>query len=61
MNKALSKPEQSYCVTRKQLLAVVTALKHFYLYWYEQKVLLRIDNTAVSWMQSLKKTLHAKQ
>lgn len=54
MSKALSKPEQSYCVTRKELLAVVSALKHFHSYLYGQRVLLRTDNAAVSWMQNLK-------
>ena len=29
MSKTMNKHEQSYCVTRKELLAVVTALKHF--------------------------------
>ncbi|CAG2217764.1 unnamed protein product [Mytilus edulis] len=37
MSKALSRPEQSYCVTRKELLAVVAALKHFHSYLYGQK------------------------
>ena len=55
MSKALSRPEQSYCVTRKELLAVVSALKHFHSYLYEQNVLLRTDNASVSWMKNLKK------
>ncbi|CAG2255154.1 unnamed protein product [Mytilus edulis] len=55
MSKALSRPEQSYCVTRKELLAVVAALKHFHSYLYGQNVLLRTDNAAVSWMKNLKK------
>ena len=40
--------------TRKELLAVVTALKNFHPYVYGQKVVLRTDNAAVSWMTSLK-------
>lgn len=55
MSKALNRAEQSYCVTRKELLAVVVSLKHFHSYLYGQQVLLRTDNAAVSWMRNLKR------
>ncbi len=55
MSKALNKYERSYCVTRKELLAVVAALKHFHIYLYGRGILLRTDNAAVSWMRNLKK------
>ena len=54
-SKSLSKPETQYCVTRKELLAVVNALKAFHSYLYGQPVLLRTDNAAVSWMNNLKR------
>ena len=54
LSKALSKHEQSYCTTRKELLAVVRALKTFHPYVYGQKVLVRTDNAAVSWVRQLK-------
>ena len=54
MSKAMNKHEQQYCVTRKELLAVVVALKNFHSYLYGQKVLLRTDNAAVTWMKNLK-------
>ena len=54
MSKALNKHEESYCTTRKELLAVVTALKNFHHYLYGQKIHLRTDNSAVSWLRSLK-------
>ena len=54
MSKALNKHETSYCVTRKELLAVVIALKTFHSYLYGQHVLLRTDNAAVSWMRNLR-------
>jgi hypothetical protein len=54
MSKALNKHETSYCTTRKELLAVIVAIKNFHPYVYGQNVLLRTDNSAVSWMQSLK-------
>jgi hypothetical protein len=47
--------EQSYCVTRKELLAVFTALRTFHHYLCGQEVLLGTDNAAVSWMKNLKK------
>ena len=34
MSKAMSKEEEKYCVTRKELLAVVTAVKFFHPYFY---------------------------
>lgn len=49
-SKALTKAERAYCVTRKELLAVVVALKKFHPYLYG-KVLLPSDNAAVSWMK----------
>jgi len=54
MSKALNKHEESYCTTRKELLAVVVALKNFHPYLYGQKIHLRTDNAAVSWLRSLK-------
>ena len=54
MSKALNKHEVAYCVTMKELLAVVVALKGFHCYLYGQEILLRTDNAAVSWMRSLK-------
>ena len=47
--------ERAYCVTRKELLAVMVALKNFHTYLNGQSVLLRTDNAAVSWMRSLKR------
>jgi len=54
MSKALNQHEQMYCVTRKELLAVVCALRNFHSYLYGQEVLLRTDNAAVSWIKNLK-------
>mgnify|MGYP001546096517 CR=1 FL=1 len=54
LSKSLNKAEQNYCVSRKELYAVVVALKKFHPYLYGQEVTLRTDNSAVSWMRSLK-------
>lgn len=54
MSKSMNKHEQNYCVTRKELLAVICALRKFHSYLYGQTILLRTDNAAVSWMRTLK-------
>ena len=54
MSKTMNKHELQYCTTRKELLAVVTALKHFHHYLLGPKVKLRTDNSAVSWIRTLK-------
>ena len=46
-SKVLSKPERNYCVTRRELLAVVKSVEHFYKYLYGRKFLLRTDRTEV--------------
>ena len=53
-SKALTKSEINYCVTRKELLAVIHGLRKFHCYLYGQKILLRTDNSAVSWIRNLK-------
>ncbi|GBL88233.1 Retrovirus-related Pol polyprotein from transposon 297 [Araneus ventricosus] len=42
-SKSLGKPERNYCVTRKELLAIVKSLEHFHHYLYGRKFLLRTD------------------
>ena len=54
MSKALNKHETSYCTTRKELFAVITALKNVHSCIYRYNVLLRTNNAAVSWMRNLK-------
>lgn len=54
MSKSMNVHETSYCISRKEILAVVKALKHFHNYLYGQEILLRTDNAAVSWMRTLK-------
>ena len=54
MSKSMNVHERAYCITRKELLAVIIALKHFHNYLYGQEVTVRTDNAAVSWMRSLK-------
>ncbi|XP_053356089.1 uncharacterized protein LOC128527651, partial [Clarias gariepinus] len=53
-SRALSGPEKNYCVTRRELLAVVAALKHFRPYLYGQSFLLRTDHASLVWLLSFK-------
>ena len=50
VSKSLEGSEQRYCTARKELLAVVRALKHFKCYLYGQKITVRTNNSAVSWL-----------
>ena len=54
VSKLLEGSEQRYCMARKELLAVVRALKHFKCYQYGQKITVRTDNSAVSWLHRSK-------
>ena len=54
MSKSLTPAEVNYCVTRKEMLAVVTAVKTWRPYLLGRKVLLRTDNSAVAWAKRIK-------
>ena len=53
-SKTLSKPERNYCVTRRELLAVIKSVEHFYKYLYGRKFLLRTDHAALQWLLKFK-------
>ncbi|XP_038064778.1 uncharacterized protein LOC119735148 [Patiria miniata] len=53
-SRALSKPERNYCVTRKELLAVVHFIKHFRPYLYGCRFLLRTDHGSLRWLFNFK-------
>ena len=44
-SKTFSPPQRNYCVTRREILAVVIATNHFRPYLYEQEFRLRTDHT----------------
>ncbi|GBM87210.1 Retrovirus-related Pol polyprotein from transposon 297 [Araneus ventricosus] len=49
-SKSLGKPERNYCVTRKELLAIVKSIEHFHHYLYGRKFLLRTDHASLIWL-----------
>lgn len=53
-SKSLSKPERNYCVTRRELLAVVKTLQHFSKYLLGRKFYLRTDHAALKWLLQFK-------
>ena len=53
-SRTLSKSERRYCVTRKELLAVVFGCKHFRHYLYGHKVIVRTDHSALRWLLNFK-------
>ncbi|KAL6466836.1 hypothetical protein MHYP_G00246400 [Metynnis hypsauchen] len=49
-SRRLDKAERNYCVTRRELLAVVESLKHFRPYVYGVPFLLRTDHASLQWL-----------
>ncbi|KAF8793549.1 Retrovirus-related Pol polyprotein like [Argiope bruennichi] len=54
-SKCLSKQERNYCVTRKELLAIVKAVENFNPYLYGRRFLLRTDHASLTWLLNFKK------
>ncbi|KAI3360647.1 hypothetical protein L3Q82_002512 [Scortum barcoo] len=53
-SRSLSRPERNYCVTRRELLAVILSLRHFRPYLYGQRFLLRTDHASLTWLLNFK-------
>jgi len=49
-SKTLSATKKNYCTTRKELLAVVKAIRHFRPYLYGQTFRLRTDHASLLWL-----------
>ena len=50
----LTWPEQQYCVTRRELLAVVEAIKHFHHYLCGRHFVVRTDHGLLKWLMNFK-------
>ena len=53
-SRTLSKAERRYCVTRRELLAVVAFTQHFRPYLLGKHFVLRTDHGSLTWLQSFK-------
>ena len=46
-SRILLKPERNYCVTRRELLAMVNVVKHFRPYLYGRHFTVRTDHSSL--------------
>ena len=53
-SKTLSKEERNYCVTRRELLAVVHFVEHYKYYLQGKKFVVRTDHSSLRWMLNQK-------
>ena len=53
-SRCLSKSERKYCVTRKELLAVIHFIKYFRHYLYGRKFIIRTDHSSLKWLLRFK-------
>ena len=53
-SRVLTKSERRYCVTRRELLAVVTYIRHFRPYLLGKHFTLRTDHGSLAWLRNFK-------
>ena len=53
-SRVLNKAERNYCVTRRELLAIVDSIKFFRHYLLGQKFLIRTDHVSLRWLLSFR-------
>ena len=53
-SRLLTKPERKYCVTRRELLAVVTFVRQYRPYLICRKFTLRTDHGSLTWLRNFK-------
>ena len=54
-SKTLSKDERNYCTTRKELLAIIAAVRHFHHFLCGRQFIVRTDHRALKWQLNFKK------
>lgn len=53
-SRVLSKSERNYCVTRRELLAIVESMKSFRHYLLGRRFIIRTDHFSLKWLMSFK-------
>lgn len=53
-SRIFGKAERNYCVTCRELLAIVDSVKTFHCYLYGRKFLIRTDHVSLKWLMSFK-------
>ena len=53
-SRSFSRVERSYCVTRRELLAIISSIRHFHHYLYGRKIVVRTDHGALRWLLHFK-------
>ncbi|KAL0188675.1 hypothetical protein M9458_015774, partial [Cirrhinus mrigala] len=53
-SKVLSKAEKRYCVTRRELLAAISAIRHFKYYLCGRHFTIRSDHASLQWLMTFK-------
>ena len=53
-SRSLSRAEKNYCVTRKELFAVVKAVEKFHYYLYGRRFVIRTDHSSLRWLLSFR-------
>jgi len=54
-SRVLSQTQRGYCATRRELLAVITAMQHFRHYLLGKKTILRTDHHSLKWLRIFKR------
>jgi len=53
-SQVMNPAQKQYCTTRRELLAVISALQHFRHYLIGNKVILRTDHYSLKWLKTFK-------
>ena len=53
-SRAMTKAERRYCVTRRELLALVWGVRHFRPYHYGRKFTARTDHNSLKWLRNFR-------
>ena len=53
-SRVLTRPEQQYCVTRRELLALVESVKYFHHYLLGRHFVVRTDHGSLKWLMRFK-------